>query len=309
MKIAIIGSGSVGGVFANKLQGAGHVVNFFSKRKDTHIECLIHCDGRVSYEKIVNTRNNETTKTFDIVIIAVKIYDLQNSVYEYNEILNNSSYILPVQSYINFHNVDWGINENKVFPVAIMFGAFGKPTSLITYFSDGFICLGKLKKSIQNFPHNEILESVCNVFITNDIQFQLFVKVLINASLVSFCIESMSSFGKALDTPSKIRKAAVIFSEGINLAKKIYPNNSVILPNNRQLSQICSIEDSIEIIQRVIFKYTDVIPSIVFDVIRNKQTELTYIYDDIIELGKNNSQDMHELENAKNELVEKYQIH
>lgn len=309
MKIAIIGSGSVGGVFASKLQSAGYEVNFFSKRKDTHIECLINCNGKITYEKIMNTRNIVHAKNFDIVIIAVKIYDLQNSIYEYNEILNNSSYILPVQSYINFQNIDWGANLDKVFPVAIMFGAFGKPTSLITYFSDGFICIGKLIKSYNVFPYLDAFEAVCQVLVTEDIQFQLFIKVLINASMVSFCIDNLSSFSKAIDTEIKVRKSAIIFNEGIILAKEIYPNDSIILPNNRLLSQIHSLDHSIEIIKRVILKYPDVVPSIVFDVIRKKETELKYIYDDILDLGKHNSQEMYELENIKNELVNKYRLH
>jgi ketopantoate reductase len=309
MRIAIIGSGAVGGVFANKLQSAGHEVNFFSKRNDAYIECLIYCNGKIRYESIINIRNIDFDRVFDIVIIAVKIYDLQNSIYEYQKILNNSSYILPVQSYINFQKIDWGINLDKVFPVAIMFGAFGKPTSLITYFNDGFICIGKLKKSSIAFPFINELKAVCQVLETEDIQFQLFIKVLINASMVSFCIESLGSFSKALDTNIKVRNASIIFEEGINLAKVIYPKNSVILPNNRLLSQIKSTDNSMEIITRVIFKYPDVIPSIVFDVIRKKETELKYIYDDIIDLGKQNLHDMCKLENVKNELVAKYQLH
>jgi ketopantoate reductase len=127
--------------------------------------------------------------------------------------------------------------------------------------------------------------------------------------MVSFCIESLGSFSKALDTNIKVRNASIIFEEGINLAKVIYPKNSVILPNNRLLSQIKSTDNSMEIITRVIFKYPDVIPSIVFDVIRKKETELKYIYDDIIDLGKQNLHDMCKLENVKNELVAKYQLH
>jgi len=305
MKIAIIGSGAVGGVFASKLQRAGHEVIFFSKREDDFIECLIHFNGHISYEKIINSSKRETEENYDITIIAVKIYDLQKSINEYSPILNNSSFILPVQSFINFDTIDWGLNGNKVFPVAIMFGAFGKPSSLITYFSDGFICIGKLKQPTQNFPHYTTLESVCQVFLTDSIQFQMFIKVLVNASLVSFCIESLSSFSKALDTPKKIRQAATIFNEGIKLAKKIYPIDSIILPNNRSIKKIKSIEDSIEIINRVITKYPDVVPSIVFDVIRKKQTELTYIYDDIIALGNSINFRMHVLEKTKTELFMK----
>lgn len=303
MRIAIIGSGAIGGVFANKLQSAGHTVNFFSKSNDAFIECLIHCNGQISYEKIINSRQKESIEKYDITIIAVKIYDLQKTILEYGRILDNSSYILPVQSYINFDQMDWRSNVDKVYPVAIMFGAFGKPTSLITYFSDGFICLGNLKKTNKYFPYKRILESVCQVFITDNINFQMFIKVLVNASIVSFCIESLSSFSKAIDTQDKMKQAATIFLEGVMLAKQIYPIDSVILPNNRQIKDLLTIEDSVEIINRVITKYPDVIPSIVFDVIRQKQTELKYIYDDIIELGYSKSFNMQALQKAKTELL------
>ncbi len=305
MKIAIIGSGAVGGVFASKLQSAGHDVNFFSKSKDNFIECLIHCNGQIFYEKITNSSEIKRNYNYDITIIAVKIYDLQKSVYEYATILNNSSYILPVQSFINFNTIDWGLNADKVYPVAIMFGAYGKPSSLIIFFSDGFVCLGKLNQAAQDFPFKEILESVCKVIITDNIQFQMFIKVLVNASIISSCVESLCSFSKAINTQVKIRHAATIFLEGIRLAKQIYPVDSVILPNNRRIDCINNINDSTEIINRIITKYPDVIPSIVFDVIRNKQTELKYIYDDIIELGYLNSFDMNELKNEKSELLKK----
>jgi len=303
MRIAIIGSGAIGGVFASKLQSAGYTVDFFSKRNDAFIECIIHCNGQISYEKIINSRQKESTEKYDITIIAVKIYDLQKTILEYNRILDNSSFILPIQSYINFDKMDWLSNADKVYPVAIMFGAFGKPASLITYFSDGFICLGSLKKSNKVFPHKKILESVCQVFITDNIHFQMFIKVLVNASIVSFCIESLSSFSQAINTQDKINQAATIFLEGIMLAKQIYPIDSVILPNNRQIKNLNTIENSVEIINRVIKKYPDVIPSIVFDVIRQKQTELKYIYDDIIGLGNSKSFNMKALQKAKNELL------
>lgn len=295
MKIGIIGSGAIGGVFANKLQSAGYSVTFFSKREDLEIDCILNSFGKIRFERIKNYRVKSSKDYFDIIIIAVKIYDLQATIEEYNSILKNSKYILPIQSYINFDKLDWGGNNHKIYPTSIMFGAFGKPDSLITYFSDGFVCIGNLNSTKYLKILKDVIGTVCQVYITCDISFQMFVKVLVNASLVSFCIESLCSFGLSINTEQKIKKAANVFFEGIELSKRIFSEENCLYPSNLKLKQINTLSDSIEIVRKIINKYYDVIPSIVFDVIRKGPTEMPYIFDDLLDLGIKNDVKMNAL--------------
>lgn len=300
MKIAIIGSGAIGGVFANKLQAAGYSVTFFSREKESTIECILYSKGKIFYEKIANERDNITSRYYDITIIAVKIYDLQATIDEYNTILDNTTYILPIQSYINYPSINWGYNYPKVYPTAIMFGAFGKPNSLITYFSDGFICIGNLNPASDPNILKNILENVCKVFITNDIMFQMYIKVLVNASIVPFCIEKFCSFKVALNTEEKISSASSIFYEGICLAKAIFPNDNALLPNNHKINTINNTTDTYTIIQKLVANYPDVVPSIVFDVLKQKPTEMPYIFDDIINLGHKHNIELPMISNIRN---------
>jgi len=106
MKIAIVGTGGVGGYFGGKLAMAGNDVTFLARgehlkaiqQKGLSIES-IHGDFQVHQAKA--TDSLQAIGLVDLVIIAVKAWQVQDVGKELNSILKKDTLVLPLQNGIS----------------------------------------------------------------------------------------------------------------------------------------------------------------------------------------------------------------
>jgi len=103
MKIAIIGSGGIGGYFGARLVQAGHEVTFLArgqhlkimKEKGLHIKSILG-DFSIKNLKVVN-KISEINQP-DLIVLCVKAWQIKDIVRELKEILHAETIVLPLQN-------------------------------------------------------------------------------------------------------------------------------------------------------------------------------------------------------------------
>lgn len=103
MKIAIIGTGGVGGYFGAKLANAGNDVTFIARGE--HLQAIqnngIKVKSILGDFQVNNVKATDQIKDInspDLVIIAVKAWQIKEVRVDINAILHNDSMVLPLQN-------------------------------------------------------------------------------------------------------------------------------------------------------------------------------------------------------------------
>jgi 2-dehydropantoate 2-reductase len=103
MKIAVIGTGGVGGYFGGKLAMAGNDVTFLARGE--HLSALKKngltvksFDGDFSVKPVKATDSIKAIGRVDLVILAVKAWQIKEVAKEINDIVDEDSVILPLQN-------------------------------------------------------------------------------------------------------------------------------------------------------------------------------------------------------------------
>ena len=103
MKIAIVGTGGVGGYFGGKLARSGHDVIFVAR--GTHLQAIktnglqvksINGDFVVKQAKV--TDNIKDIGTAELIILGVKAWQVKEIAGNLNEIIDNDTLVLPLQN-------------------------------------------------------------------------------------------------------------------------------------------------------------------------------------------------------------------
>jgi 2-dehydropantoate 2-reductase len=103
MKIAIIGAGGVGGYFGGKLAHAGFDVTFLARGK--HLEAMKQnglfvksIAGNFSMKKVKAVENIEEIGPSDLIILAVKAWQIKSIREPLKSIIHPSTMLLPLQN-------------------------------------------------------------------------------------------------------------------------------------------------------------------------------------------------------------------
>lgn len=281
--IAIIGAGAIGGLFSIKLKEAGYAPVIFTRKKESvrrRIVCKIEDKFIVGEfdEGDLREKNN-----YDLLIIAVKSYDLEDVIKSYKSLINNSAAVILIQSNINLLKYDWGDNLHKIYLAPVMIGAMGDYRSIIYYLNSGSILLGAhslgMKKTSKEVY--KLMSCIAKVFLSDNIEYDLFLKVSINTALYPLAVLNCCDFGRAYNNKENINFASKIFHECIQIANAVYGKN----PNSSFGGKISeySCRDACEFLKRIVLKYPVVFPSLLVDILKKKkEIELRYFYDDLI---------------------------
>lgn len=299
-KIGIIGGGSIGSYFAIKLSIAGYKPIILGRNNIQEKNAVLISDRKIigGEVKQVNTYEN----TFDLVIIAVKSYNLENVYKDYGNIINNARNIVFVQSNLNFIKGHIPFDPTRVYFCPILFSAVGNYRSVVYELNKGNIILGSHQGKKENISFiKNIFDNISPTFLSSNIYFDLFVKVIVNTSLFPLSIILKTDFGTAFSKKSHITLATKIFSECIQLGKLAFNNDENLL-FGRVFKDIYDDELTI-ILKEIIEKYSRVIPSVLFDLLQGKLiTELPFFFDDVINMGLEYNYEMPILKQVQIEL-------
>ena len=180
--IGIIGLGAIGSYFALKMKLSGYNPILFTKEsKPSVLNIIYREDGRIYSQQFVKGNPSENN-SFDFLFITVKSYSIELVIKNYRTLINNSKRIILVQSNINLKEYDWGANFDKLYFTPILIGIIGDYRSIIFELNKGSILIGKLIPNTNNeiFLVKDLLSNIANVIISDDIEIDLFLKVIIN---------------------------------------------------------------------------------------------------------------------------------
>ncbi len=103
MKIAIIGTGGVGGYFGGRLAISGNDVTFVAR--GTNLEAILKnglnvksINGDFEVKGAKATSDIKSIGPSDLVIIATKAWQVKDSAFEIKNIVNNNTIVLPLQN-------------------------------------------------------------------------------------------------------------------------------------------------------------------------------------------------------------------
>jgi 2-dehydropantoate 2-reductase len=150
MRIAIIGTGAVGGYFGAKLAAAGHELAFIARGK--HLEALqrdglhiVSPNGNLSVRAAVFTASPEDVNDIDLVLFCVKSYDTEAAAKAFASLVGERTTILSLQNGIdNSEKLArlWG--ERRTLAGVVYLGAQIDSPGVIAHSSGGKIVFGPL---------------------------------------------------------------------------------------------------------------------------------------------------------------------
>lgn len=299
-KIGIIGGGSIGSYCAIKLSIAGFKPIIFGRYNTQEKNAVLISDRKIISGVVKQV--NDYKNTFDLLIIAVKSYNLENVYKDYGNIINNAHSIVFVQSNLNFIKEHIPFDPTRIFFCPILFSVVGNYRSVVYELNKGNVILGSQQGKKENISFiKNIFDNISPTFLSSNIYFDLFVKVIVNTSLFPLSIILKTDFGNAFSKNSHITLATKIFSECIQLGRLAFNNDKNLL-FGRVLKDIYDGELTI-ILKEILEKYSKVIPSVLFDLLQGKSmTELPFFFDDVINMGLEYNYEMPILKQVQSEL-------
>ncbi len=269
MKIAIIGPGAMGSLFASLLGRKEHEVFILDKNKER--ASLINSKG-ISCEglagnwqvKVKATAEPREISAPDLVLICVKTYDTKSAAVAAKAMLGENTSVLTLQNGIgNIELISEVVGAERVLGGTTNLGATLLGQGKVRYAGKGETTIGRLDGRITvelRSIRESFIKAGLETKISRDIKNFLWSKLIINVGINALTAITRLNNGKLLDfEPSrKILKLAV--NEAVKVAKR----KRVKL----------SYEDPLTKVEAVCEATANNLSSMLQDVLRKKRTEI-----------------------------------
>ncbi len=233
MKIIIVGTGGVGGYFGGRLAQAGNDVTFIAR--GAHLEAILDhgltvksIKGDFTVKPAKATRDIAASGTADLVLIAVKAWQLKDIARQLLPVMDNNTMVLPLQNGVTASD-----ELKEILPAGCVLSGLCRIISLIE--SPGVVThIGIEPTIVFGEDNNRKTERVLalreffkdagiNAFVANDIQVALWEKFL------GICVSGLlaitrSTYGELREIPETREMMRCIFTEIYTLARKLNIN-------------------------------------------------------------------------------------
>jgi 2-dehydropantoate 2-reductase len=154
MRIAIMGSGAVGGYFGAKLAAAGHELIFIAR--GPHLEAMRRSglridspNGNLHVKHALFTDGTDETAAVDLVLLCVKSYDTETAARALAPLIGDGTVILSLQNGVD--NADklaslW--SEQRTFAGVVYIGTQLDSPGVIRHSNGGKIIFGRLDGAV-----------------------------------------------------------------------------------------------------------------------------------------------------------------
>ncbi len=281
MTIAIIGTGGVGGYFGAKLAKTGYNVKFLARGKN--LEVLQNNGLKIkSFKGNFELKTVFATDTFselgqpDLVILAVKAWQIRTIVHEINGILHENSIILPLQNGIFATDELAQVIDRKhiIEGFCRIMSEIESPGVISHTAIEPTITFGETdnSKSVRILKIKEIFDNAdIRSVISEDIQADLWRKF--NAICVSGLLAvTQSSYGEIGEIPETRQMMIELMNEIFAVSQKI------------------GLKIEPDFVQKTV-AYTDTLPyestsSMSRDILSGKPSEIEYQNGTVVKLGE-----------------------
>ncbi len=227
MRIAVMGTGAVGGYFGAKLATAGHELAFIARGR--HLQALRANGLRVTSAnddlQIDNAQFTDDTATIgkvDLILFCVKSYDTETTAEQIRPLVNDRTLILSLQNGIdNPEKLAHVYHPEQVLPAVVYIGAQLTSPGVITHANGGRIIFGQSDGGVS--ASSTLLRQILSAAgipceISAEIHKIQWIKLLWNAPFcaigclaranVKQIVESASLTALALDCMTEVQGAA-----------------------------------------------------------------------------------------------------
>ena len=281
MKIAIVGPGAMGSLFAAYLSKAKEEVWLFDKNKERSEE--INEKG-ISVEgisgnwqgKVNATAKAETIGEADLIIICVKSYDTKEASLSIKQLVGPHSLVLTLQNGLgNIEIIGEVVGQDKVIGGATNLGATLLDVGCVRHAGRGETIIGRIdgKIPVDLRQIREIFNKVgLETRISRDIKGLLWSKLIINVGINALTAITRLNNGRLIEFEGtrKILREAVL--EATRIAKR------------KRIKLIY--DDPLAKVEAVCEATSTNVSSMLQDVLKKKRTEIDFINGVIVRQGQ-----------------------
>ncbi len=281
MKIAIIGPGAMGCLFAAFLARKDQEIWIFDKNKDRSARINtqgINVEGvSGSWQaKVKATADPKEISNPDLVIICVKTYDTKSAAIAAKALLGENTSVLTLQNGLgNIELISEVVGADKVIGGTTNLGATLLDVGKVRHAGKGETIIGRLdgKITIELRSIKEaFIKAGLETRVSRDIKSFLWSKLIINAGINALTAITRLNNGKLLDFEYSRR----ILKMAVNEAAKVAKRKRVKL----------SYEDPLTKVEAVCEATANNISSMLQDVLKKKRTEIDSINGIIVRLAE-----------------------
>ncbi len=287
MNILVVGLGAIGTVFATFLKSAGHSVYGLTKEK--YLKILkkgltvtgIFGDRKVLLDDVVESPQALSNINFDLIIIAVKSFDTEKAISDIKGLMAKDSFLLTAQNgYGNYETAGRILGFDKVILGRVIFGSrlIEHGSAEVTVIADDVI-IGNPHRLIDEGILKNIAQMINEAGIPtsySDRVYQiLWDKILYNCALNPLGALLRCNYGKLAEDENARKVMNKIIEEIFYVTKA---NNIELNWQNK--------DDYIKhFYEKLIPPTREHFPSMYYDIISNKRTEIDALNGAIVKLA------------------------
>jgi 2-dehydropantoate 2-reductase len=282
-KIAVVGAGALGSYFGAMLARAGYQVTLIGRAG--HVEAInrkgLRLLGSGSEERIslVATADVSAVRDARLILFCVKSFDTETAAAAMAPHLSADAVVLSLQNGVDNPERIGRHVRNQVIPVLVYVGANSPEPGVVRHTGGSNVVIGQLKAFRESAPDGISLADIAAAFsgagltvkTSNDIEADLWIKLLINATYNAISALGRSAYARMVAMPevnAVMRDAA---AEVVAVAKA----KGIVLP---------------DAIIETAMKLADAMPqtmsSTAQDIAKGRLTEIAYLNGAIAEQGR-----------------------
>lgn len=232
MRVAVIGSGGVGGFVGGRLAKAGHEVAFLARGE--HLRALRErglrvksTDGDFDIPSVVATDQPGELGPADLFLFTVKTYDTEAAAAPLKPLLQPGSTVLTLQNGIDSHErIDAVLGEGVALPGTIRIETTIAEPGVIAHTSPFYLIrFGEVRGT--GAPQSERVERLSAAFaeaglkasVPRDMRFDLWSKLLQIVSFAGLSTLARANLGEILASPELTETFVAIMNEVAAVAK------------------------------------------------------------------------------------------
>jgi len=280
--IAVVGAGALGSHFGGVLARAGHQVTLIGR--ESHVEAInrhglrLHGhDGeeRVSLSAAVDV---SAVRGASLVLFCVKSFDTETAAAAMAPHVASDAVILSFQNGVDNPERIARHVRNQVIPVLVYVGANIPAPGTVRHTGGGNIVIGQLKAFRESAPDGELLAGIAALFaevglkvaISEDIEAELWIKLLMNSTYNAISALGRSAYGRMVAMP----EVNVIMREAAAEVVAVAKAKGIGLP-----------DDIIETAMKLAEAMPQTMSSTAQDIAKGRSTEIAYLNGTVAQQG------------------------
>jgi len=280
--ILIIGGGALGITFATKLHRAGTAVKLVVRSKELINKIksgkFLFFDTASHKIDVPLLRPDEAREeTADMILVAVKAYDMDGVIEDYRQLLKNSHLVVGLQNGIGAQEKLESIKDDGKIGILVTSEGATKTEDRVKYFKGGNNYLGYLKGKrdprLEEFARH-LEKAGFNARVVDDIAPYRFAKLLFNSVINPLTALVKKPNGYILKSPHLYGLATELLKEGLHILSL----EGIRLPFSEPQAELL----------RILEKTRKNFSSMLQDVKRGRKTEIDFLNGALLAMARKN---------------------